>query len=107
VSRVVAHLLDSADGSITQLVRRDAVEKMLTCAVRGDRADARALQQFTWLAVASEQLEPGSSRPATSATYARITAPPKPVEQPGKRWRSRLRRLKKTRLGKALGRRLR
>jgi hypothetical protein len=52
-------------------------------AVRGDRADPRALQQFTWLAVASEQLEPGSSRPATSATYARITAPPKPVEQPG------------------------
>jgi hypothetical protein len=73
-------------------------------AVREDRADPRALRQFTWLAVASEQLEPGTSRPVTSATYARVTAPPKP---PAKRRRSRLRRLKKTRLWKAPRRKFR
>jgi asparagine synthase (glutamine-hydrolysing) len=102
--RVIADLLDTAHGPITQMVRRDAVEKVLTTAVREDRADPRALRQFTWLAVASEQLEPGTSRPVTSATYARVTAPPKP---PAKRRRSRLRRLKKTRLWKALRRKFR
>ncbi|MFI7547654.1 hypothetical protein [Actinoplanes sp. NPDC049599] len=102
--QVIADLLDTAHGPITQLVRRDAVEKALRTVVRKRRGDQHALRQFTWLAVASQQLEPGTVRPPTSATYARVTAPPKP---PAKRKRSRLRWVKKTRLWKALRRRLR
>ena len=107
--QVIADLLDTAHGPITQLVRRDAVEKALRTVVRKGRGDQHALRQFTWLAVASQQLEPGTVRPPTSATYARVTAPPKPPvkKPPVKRWRSRLRWVKKTRLWKALRRRTR
>lgn len=104
--QVIADLLDTAHGPIAQLVRRDAVEKALTSAARNDRADQRTLGQFTWLAVSSAHLEPGTVRPATSATFTRITAPPKPAKPVSKRW-SRLRWLKRTRVGKALRRRLR
>jgi hypothetical protein len=109
--RVIADLLDTAHGPITQLIRRDAVEKALTSVVRKRRGDQHALRQFTWLAVASQPLEPGTVRqPPTFAAYARVTAPPKPPKPPKppvKRWRSRLRWVKKTRLWKALRRRLR
>jgi hypothetical protein len=88
------------------VIRRDAVEKALTSAVRKARADQRTLQQFTWLAVASEQLEPGTVRAPTSAAYLRITAPPKPSVPRPERW-PRLRWLKQTRAGKALRERLR
>ncbi len=103
--RVIADLLDTAHGPIAQLVRRNAVEKALTSAVRTDQADQRTLQQFTCLAVASTQLEPGTVRAATSATFARVTAPPRPAK-PQERWK-RLRWLKKTRFGRELRRRLR
>jgi len=102
--KVIADLLDTAHGPITQLIRRDEVEKALRTVVRKGRGDQHALRQFTWLAVASQQLEPGTVRPPTFAAYARVTAPPKP---PAKRWRSRLRWVKKTRLWQALRRRLR
>jgi asparagine synthase (glutamine-hydrolysing) len=107
--QVIADLLDTAHGPITQLIRRDAVEKALRTVVRKKRGDQHALRQFTWLAVASQQLEPGTARPSTSATYARVTAPPKPkpakpAKPPVKRWRSRLRWVKKTWLWKALHR---
>jgi asparagine synthase (glutamine-hydrolysing) len=97
----IAELLDTAHGPITQLVRRDAVEKALRSAAHKGRADQVTLQQFACLAVASEHLEPGTVRPATSATITRIMAPPKapaPERYPRLRW------LKKTRAGKVLRR---
>jgi len=111
--QVISDLLDTAHGPITQLIRREAVEKALKVVVRKGWGDQHAMRQFTWLAVASQQLEPGTAKPSTSATYARVTAPPKPKtpktpktpKPPVKR--SRLRWVKKTRLWKALRRRLR
>ncbi|MEV0716892.1 hypothetical protein [Asanoa sp. NPDC050611] len=99
---VMADLLDTAHGPLTELIRRDAVLTALTKAAGGGQPDARTLQQFTYLAVASEQLEPGTTRPRTSATYAAVTAP-RPQQPAG--WRphprlvARLRWVKKTRLG--------
>ncbi|WP_328464914.1 hypothetical protein OHA21_42120 [Actinoplanes sp. NBC_00393] len=74
--RVIADLVDTAQGPIARLIRRDAVEKALTSAVRKGRADQGVLRQFTYLAVASEQLEPKTVGPVTTATYTRVTAPP-------------------------------
>ena len=102
----IADLLDTAGGPIARMIRPGAVEKALLSAVRTDRADQRTLQQFTWLAVASAQLEPGTVQPSTSATYARVTAPPKPAPAARRRW-NRLRWLKRTRVGRAIRRRLR
>jgi asparagine synthase (glutamine-hydrolysing) len=97
----VAGLLDTAHGPLTELMRRPVVEKALRTAVQGGRPDPRTLQQFTWLAVASEQLEPGSTRAATGATYARITAPPRP-RPPANDTFGRLRWIRRTRLGDRL-----
>ncbi|WP_433387014.1 hypothetical protein [Micromonospora sp. KLBMP9576] len=96
--RTMAGLLDTAHGPLTRLVRRPVVEKALRTAARGGRPDQRTLQQFTWLALASEQFEAGATRPATGATYARITAPPQ-QRQPAGGAISRLRWIKRTRLG--------
>jgi asparagine synthase (glutamine-hydrolysing) len=104
--RVIADLLDTAQGPIGGLLRRDQVEKALLSAVRKDKADQRTLRQFAYLAVASEHLEPAAVAPATSATFARVTAPPKP-KVPAQRQPSGLGRLKQTRLWKGLRRRLR
>ncbi|MET8146993.1 hypothetical protein ACIBSW_04230 [Actinoplanes sp. NPDC049668] len=102
--RTIADLVDTAQGPIAQLIRRDAVEKALTTAVHKDRADQRTLRQFAWLAMASEQLEPGTVGTATLATYDRVTTPPKPPKPKPpvvKRRRSRLRWLKNTLLWRA------
>jgi asparagine synthase (glutamine-hydrolysing) len=105
--RVMADLLETARGPLAGLIRPEAVEKALTAAVRNKRVDPRTLRQFTWLAMASEQLEPTTVQPASAATYARITTPArKPAPSPARR-PSLLRRLKKTRLWKGLRRRLR
>jgi asparagine synthase (glutamine-hydrolysing) len=104
--RVMAELLETAQGPIAGLLRRQPVEKALKAAVRGERVDAGTLRQFTWLAVASEQLEPATVRPASPATYARITAPRRESPPPARR-SSPLRRLKKSKLWKGLRRRLR
>jgi asparagine synthase (glutamine-hydrolysing) len=103
---VIAGLLDTAHGPITELICRDTVEKALTTAVWNDPADQRTLQQFTWLAVASEQLEPATVRPATAATFTRMSALPRPVPRRPERFQ-RLRWLKRTRAGRALRDRLR
>ncbi|MEV0716891.1 hypothetical protein [Asanoa sp. NPDC050611] len=100
---VIADLLDTAHGPITELVRRDRVVHALAKAAHGGEPDRRTLQQFTYLAVASEQLEPGTTRPRTSATYAAVTAPrPQPAAgwRPDPRLVARLRWVKKTRLGR-------
>jgi hypothetical protein len=73
--RVIAHLLDTAHGSITQLVRRDAVEKMLTCAVRGDRPTRVHCSN-----------SPGSRWPRSSWSPAPAGRPPLP-RTPGLRRR--------------------
>jgi hypothetical protein len=82
-------------------MHRPAVEQALRKAVRGGRPDPRILQQFTALAVASERLEPGTTRPPTGATYARVTAPPRP-RTPEKGRLKALRWIRRTRLGDAL-----
>ncbi|MGR6322477.1 hypothetical protein Q2K19_13225 [Micromonospora soli] len=94
----VADLLDTAHGPVTGLVRRPAVEQALRRAALGGRPDPRVLQQFTALAVASAALEPGTTRPASGATYARVTAPPRPRSRAvaGLRW------IRRTRLGDRL-----
>lgn len=97
----IADLLDTAHGPLTELMRRPVVEKALRAAVKGKRPDARVLQQFTWLAVASGQLEPGTTRPRSGATYARITAPPQP-RKPANEAFARLRWIRRTRLGNDL-----
>lgn len=100
--QTVAELLDTAHGPIAQLLRRDAVEKALTSAARTGRAEQSTLQQFASLAVASANLEPGTVRPATSATITRINTVPEPKPKPmPERW-PRMRWLKRTRAGKAL-----
>ncbi|HET6533102.1 MAG TPA: hypothetical protein VFH03_21135 [Actinoplanes sp.] len=94
--RVMADLLDSAHGAITGLIRRPAVERALARAVQRNRACSRTLRQFTWLAVASVQLEPDWVRPVTGETYARVTAPPPAAVIPPQRrrrsWRNAMRR---------------
>jgi hypothetical protein len=110
--RAIADLLDSVHGPITAVVRREQVEKALTAYARGGKAAHTTLQQFTWLAVASEQLEPGGVRPVTGETYARVTAPPRVPAQrrpapPPSTLRKTARWLKRTPLGRAVRRRLR
>jgi asparagine synthase (glutamine-hydrolysing) len=99
--RTVADLLDTAHGPLTGLMRRPAVEQALRKAVRGGGPDPRVLQQFTALAVASERLEPGTTRPSTGAAYARLTAPPRP-RTPAKGRLGALRWIRRTRLGDRL-----
>ncbi|MFI6328377.1 hypothetical protein ACIBBG_08805 [Micromonospora chersina] len=97
----VADLLDTAHGPLTGLMRRPAVEKALRTAVRGGPPDPRVLQQFTALAVASERLEPGTTRAPTGATYARLVAPPRP-RTPATGRLAALRWIRRTRLGDRL-----
>ncbi|QLQ38224.1 hypothetical protein [Micromonospora robiginosa] len=97
----VAELLDTAHGPLTDLIRRPAVERALRAAARGKGPDPRVLQQFTALAVASGHLEPGTSRPPTGATYARVTAPPRP-RAPQPRRLAGLRWVRRSRLGDRL-----
>jgi asparagine synthase (glutamine-hydrolysing) len=61
---VLTDLLATADGCLPRLVRREAVEAALQAVAAGGagRREERVLQQFAWLAVASETLEPGSVR---------------------------------------------
>lgn len=76
--QVAADLLDTHDGQMTGLMRRGAVEEAVRAAARGtgNNRHEKVLQQFTWLAVAAETLEPGSVREAELTSYARLTAPP-------------------------------
>ncbi|MBF5032140.1 MULTISPECIES: hypothetical protein [unclassified Micromonospora] len=97
----VSDLLDTVHGPLTELIRRPVVERDLRTAARGGRPDPRVLAQFTALAVASERLEPGFTRPSTGATYARVTAPPRP-RTPAKSRLAGLRWVRRSRLGDRL-----
>ncbi|MEU2612482.1 hypothetical protein ABZ570_13020 [Micromonospora sp. NPDC007271] len=97
----VADLLDTASGPLTGLMRRPVVEQALRKAVQGGRPDSRILQQFTALAVASQRLEPGTTRPSTGTTYALVTAPPRPRAPQQGRFAG-LRWIRRSRLGDRL-----
>ncbi|HEX5596728.1 MAG TPA: hypothetical protein VFX61_12045 [Micromonosporaceae bacterium] len=103
--QAIADLIDTAHGPLANLVQREYVVKVLATAVKTGRANQRLLQQFTWLAVASHQLEPQTVRPATGETYTRLTTPPKPKPVPVQRKSglvSRMQWVKKTKLGRQL-----
>ena len=97
----MADLLDTAHGPLTDLIRRPVVERALRAAARGKEPDPRVLQQFTALAIASGRLEPGATRPPTGATYARVTAPPRP-RTPKQGRLTGLRWIRRSRLGDRL-----
>ncbi|GLW31767.1 hypothetical protein [Actinoplanes regularis] len=100
--KAISDLLETAQGPIAQLIKRDVVEKTLTTAVRTDKSSELILRHFTYLAVASTLLEPETVGPATGETYARVTAPPRsPAPKTRPADRSRLRRLKTTWLWRA------
>ncbi len=71
-TRVIADLLDTAHGRVAGLLRREAVEKALEQVTDEDVRAQRILQHFAYLAVASDNLEPHTVRPATSATLTRL-----------------------------------
>ncbi|MEV6488072.1 hypothetical protein AB0M20_05430 [Actinoplanes sp. NPDC051633] len=70
-AEVIADLIDTAGGPIAELVDTEVVEQML---VKPNRAAPRGLQRFTYLALASHQLEPHAVRPSTGATHRRVLA---------------------------------
>ncbi|GAA2878047.1 hypothetical protein Acy02nite_15270 [Actinoplanes cyaneus] len=99
--QAISDLVDTAQGPIAQLINRDLVEKTLTTVVRTDNSPEHILRQFTYLAVASTLLEPGTVAAPTGATYARVTAPPPKPLPAAAQSPSRLRRFKKTWLWRA------
>jgi asparagine synthase (glutamine-hydrolysing) len=100
-------LLDTADGRIAGLLRRDAVERALVACQAGKPSASRRriLQQFAYLAVASQTLEPGTVGASTGAARARVAAAlsaSPPVPRPLSAAASRLRFVKRSRLGRRL-----
>jgi asparagine synthase (glutamine-hydrolysing) len=100
-------LLDTVHGDLTHLMRRDLVSAALVTCANGDGTAKleKRLQQFAYLAVASQTLEPDGVRPATSsyADFAHATA----RSPSGRRPRlssvaSRLRFIRGSRLGRSL-----
>ncbi|MFI1987712.1 hypothetical protein [Actinoplanes sp. NPDC020271] len=75
--KAISDLVDTAQGPIAQLINRDQVVKTLATVVQTDKSPENILRQFTYLAVASTMLEPGTVTEPTGTTYARVTAPPK------------------------------
>ena len=116
-AEVMADLIDTAHGRVVELVDASFVEQMLS----GRRpASPRAMQRFSYLAVASQRLEPDTVRPSTSATHQRVTEQRRADEKAAVRAArrqsqdkvlSRLRWIKRTGPGKAIwdavGRRIR
>jgi len=68
---VIADLLDTAHGLLVELLDTRQVEQMV---LEKRPMSPKALQRFSYLAVASHQLEPGTVRPSTGATYQRVLA---------------------------------
>jgi hypothetical protein len=97
--QVMSDLLDTSQGPLTGMMHRPAVEQALRTAALGGHPDARILQQFTALAVATERLVPDAVRPSTGDTYARVTMPPRPGK-PGDGARDLLRKARHTMLGR-------
>lgn len=105
----VGELLDTTHGELAGLVPGEAVRQALRRCVAGAPRgyDARTLQIFTYLAVASQTLEPAAVRAASRRTYDEMVAQ--------QRWESsrtyralkvvrRMRRRVRRRLGRALRR---
>jgi len=68
---VMADLLDTAKGPLVELLDTRQVEQML---LEKRPMSPKALQRFSYLAVASHQLEPETVQPSTGATYQRVVA---------------------------------
>ncbi len=68
--QVVHRLLDTVDGGLTDLMRRDSVaDALVTCADgKGTGTLQKVLQQFAAIAIATKDFEPGRVRPP-SQTY--------------------------------------
>jgi hypothetical protein len=93
--QVMSDLLDTSQGPLTEMMHRPTVELALRTAALGGEPEAPILQQFTALAVATEQLMPDAVRPSSGETYARV-ARPRPPAKPGERAWNLLRKARRT-----------
>ena len=74
---VLSNLLDAHDGEMTALLDRPLVEEALIAAATGEAKlrHERTLQQYAWIAIAAESLDPSSGRAAAPGTmWATVTA---------------------------------
>lgn len=81
--RALSDMLDTHQGRLPGLLQRDQVRAALLAgaARKGTGLQQKTLQQFAWLAVASETLEPETVTTGPATTYAevkRAMAPPPP-----------------------------
>lgn len=81
--RALSDMADTHQGRLPGLIRRDQVRAALLAgaARKGTGLQQKTLQQFAWLAVASETLEPETVTTGPATTYAevkRAMAPPPP-----------------------------
>jgi asparagine synthase (glutamine-hydrolysing) len=110
----LAKLLDTHDGEMTRLLDRPQVEGALLAAAAGQATarQERTLQQYAWIAVAAESLQPtGTGAPSSTGMTARIAAArEEAATRPATSTRRRsgvqalapkLRFVKKTRVGRA------
>ena len=110
---VLAELLDTHDGAMTSLLDRQHVEAALLAAARGmaTTPQERTLQQYAWIAVAAESLEPSSLSDVAAGTvrdrviaareHAAARAAPARVQVVLKTVARRLRFIKRTGMGRA------
>jgi hypothetical protein len=72
--KAVSRLMDCAYGRLPRLLQSAGVEAALIACARGEGnlSHQKTLQQYAWLAVASQGLEPCGVMPTTSSTYERI-----------------------------------
>jgi asparagine synthase (glutamine-hydrolysing) len=80
--RTMSDLLDTTGGPLTGLVRPAAVRGALAACVAGAPPAKRRpplLQQFVYLAVATQTLQPDAVRAVPPTTYVELTTPPKPA----------------------------
>ncbi|MEV6491033.1 hypothetical protein AB0M20_20850, partial [Actinoplanes sp. NPDC051633] len=101
---VIADLLDTAQGPLAKMVDTKTIEDMLS----GKRPPSpKAMQRFSYLAVASHRLEPDTVQPSTGATLRRVTrvrqrAARQASPTTGDRIVARMRWVKRTAAGRAI-----
>jgi asparagine synthase (glutamine-hydrolysing) len=69
--KVIADLIDTAQGPIAKLLDERIAEQLLVTPKGSAR---KSLQRFAYMAVASQQLEPHTVQPSTNETYRRVVA---------------------------------
>jgi asparagine synthase (glutamine-hydrolysing) len=110
---VLTDLLDAHGGQMTGLLERPPLEEALLAAAAGHATTTheRALQQYAWIAVAAESLEPSCRRDAAPGTlrdrvvaareHAAAAAAPAPVQVVLKAVAPKLRFIKRTGMGRS------